>query len=90
MDLTTLERALPGYMRQFGEGTAQEKRTPLQAFTRPVKLAPKTGKGRLEIYSLPMVPVQGKKDSPDGPSFFFSVGSGGPLRSRKEDTGPNG
>jgi len=57
-------------MKQFevvqAEGTVEEKRAFLRAFTRTVELDPETGKGRLEIYSLPMVPVQEKKDSLGG------------------------
>ena len=70
VDLTALEQALLDYMKRFevvqAEGTVEEKRAFLRAFTRTVELDPETGKGRLEIYSLPMVPVQEKKDSQNG------------------------
>ena len=71
VDLDAVVSALLDYMKQFGqvaaEGTVEEKRSFLRAFARTVELDPETGKGRLEIYSLPvMAAVQEKKDSPDG------------------------
>ncbi len=56
-DLDELTEALLGYMRCFqevvSEGTVEEKRSFIRAFTNKIELDPETGKGRAQVLMLP-------------------------------------
>ncbi|HUW56123.1 MAG TPA: hypothetical protein VMZ92_05770 [Planctomycetota bacterium] len=79
-------------MKQFGkvaaEGTVEEKRSFLRAFTRTVELDPETGKGRLETHSLRvMAAVQEKKDSPESRPSSLTLVAGSRYVVEKEIPG---
>ncbi len=80
-DIDAMLPELMEYMKDFGrvytEGTVEEKRTFLRAFIRRVELDPETGKGRLEIFSLPRIqalPPDG--DNASNSSLILVAGAG--------------
>jgi polyhydroxyalkanoate synthesis regulator phasin len=93
VDLDALVPVVLDYMKNFervaAEGTVEEKRAFLRAFTRKIELDPATGTGRLEIFSLPRqgLPVQEKKDSQSGhpSSLMLVAGARVGIEPRLED-----
>ena len=77
VDIDALAAAVQDYMRDFervvAEGTVDEKRSFIRAFTRRVELDPETGEGLAEIYDLPHFAAVGRHVPPTRDSSLILV-----------------